>query len=132
MKPYAIFDREKLPIVTIYFTGEKENDENFQVYLNELEKNYAREEMFSLIFELTNAPLPKMKYQLQQAEWMKQNKQTIQTYCHCVAYIIPGLLMRNILKFIFSIQKNPVPFKVFSTLEEGEAWTRAYMMKLVE
>ncbi|MEN0048625.1 MAG: STAS/SEC14 domain-containing protein [Bacteroidota bacterium] len=125
MKPYATFDRDQLPIITIHFTGEKENDENFQAYLQELENNYDRKEMFSLIFELTNAPLPKMKYQLQQAEWMKKNEEKIQTYCHGVAYVIPGLLMRNVLKFIFSVQKNPVPFKVFSTLEEGEVWARA-------
>ncbi|MEL6945876.1 MAG: STAS/SEC14 domain-containing protein [Bacteroidota bacterium] len=125
MQPYAVFDRGHLPLITIYFTGEKENDENFQAYLKELENNYDRKEPFALIFELTNAPLSKMKYQLQQAEWMKNNKEKIQTYCHGVAYIIPGALMRNVLKFIFSVQKNPVPFKVFSTLEEGEVWAKA-------
>lgn len=122
MNQYATFDRSEFPIITINFTGNSENDENFQDYLNGLEKNYTFEKQFSLIFELTKAPIPKVSYQLKQAHWMKANEDKIKTYCRGVAYIIPSAIMRNVLKFIFSIQKNPVPFKVFSTLEEGKVW----------
>ncbi|MEM8526165.1 MAG: STAS/SEC14 domain-containing protein [Bacteroidota bacterium] len=130
MQAYATFDRSQRPIITIHFTGAKETDENFQLYLQELDNNYAPKEQFALIFELSKAPLPNLKYQLQQAEWMQQNQDKIQTYCYGVAYIIPSMIMRNVLKFIFSVQKNPVPFKVFSTLAEGERWANAQVEEL--
>ena len=129
MKFYAQFDRSEFPIITINFTGEKENKENFQLYLDELKRNYERDEQFSLIFELTKAPMPNMKYQLQQAKWMKDNEHLIKKYCRGVAYIIPSAALRGVLKFIFSVQKNPVPFKVFSTLEEGKVWAESLMEK---
>lgn len=127
MKTYATFDRSQFPLITINFTGESETKENFDAYLDELGNNYKFEKPFSLIFELTNAPIPKVSYQLKQANWMKINEENIKTYCRGVAYIIPSTIMRNVLKFIFSIQKNPVPFKVFSTLEEGKVWAKACM-----
>lgn len=124
MNPYAIFDRTQFPVININFTGEKENKENFELYLSELSKNYELNEKFALIFELTNAPLPNIKYQLKQATWMKENENLIKKYCYGVAYIIPGAVMRNVLKFIFSVQANPVQFEVFSSLEEGQAWAK--------
>ena len=128
MKLYATFDRSSFPLITIHFTGEKENQENFNLYLEELGKNYEQKEPISLIFELTNAPVPNLSYQLKQASWMKENDELIKTYCRGVAYVIPSAILRNVLKFIFSIQKNPVPFKVFSTFEDGETWAKECMI----
>lgn len=122
MNLYAQFDRSEFPVITINFTGEKETKENFELYLQELANNYDRKEKFALIFELTNAPLPNVKYQLKQASWMKENESLIKQYCYGVAYVIPGAVMRNVLKFIFSVQKNPVQFEVFSTYDEGKEW----------
>ncbi|MEM1324773.1 MAG: STAS/SEC14 domain-containing protein [Bacteroidota bacterium] len=127
MSTYATFDRTQFPVITIHFTGAKETAANFQTYLEELEHNYERQEPFTLIFDLTKAGIPKMKYQLQQAEWMKSNETLIQTYCRGVAYVIPNLLLRGVLKFIFSVQANPVPFQVCSTLPEGKDWARQQM-----
>jgi hypothetical protein len=128
MATYAEFDRTQFPIITIHFTGERETADNFQLYLQELDKNYERQEPFALIFNLTKAGIPNVKYQLQQAEWMKENETKIQTYCQGVAYVIPNLLLRGVLKFIFSVQANPVPFKVFSTLAEGQSWAATKMV----
>lgn len=125
MKPYATFDRSLFPIITISFTGEKESKENFEVYLQELGKNYETKEQFALVFELTKAPLPKIAYQLKQAAWMKDNEELIKKYCLGVAYVIPGLIMRNVLQFIFSVQQNPVEFKVFATYQEGLNWAES-------
>jgi hypothetical protein len=122
MQPYADFDRSEPPLISIYFTGAKETDQNFDVYLEELAKNYEQKVPFSLIFELSKAPTPQLKYQLKQAAWMKENKELIQSYCNRVAYVIPSRLLRGVLKFIFSIQKNPVDFKVFSAYEPAKEW----------
>lgn len=122
MQPYADIDRSEPPLISIYFSGAKETDQNFDVYLSELAKNYEPKVPFSLIFELSKAPIPQLKYQLKQAAWMKENKSLIQSYCNGVAYVIPSKLLRGVLKFIFSIQKNPVDFKVFSEYNIAQVW----------
>lgn len=122
MAPYATFDRSNRPLITINFTGEKANPENFSEYLAELKRNYEPEETFALIFELSKAPIPGLSYQRQQANWMKEHDALIQQYCKGVAYVIPGAIMRGVLKSIFSMQKQPAPYTVVGSYEEGKAW----------
>lgn len=127
MEAYADFDRTEFPLITIHFTGEKETPENFEVYLQELGKNYEHKKDLALIFELTKAPVPNVSYQLKQASWMKENDALIKQYCKGVAYVIPSMILRGVLKFIFSVQKNPVPFKVFSNYADGKQWASSLL-----
>jgi hypothetical protein len=122
MSTYASFDRSTFPLITITFTGEKETPESFEQYLDGLYQNYERQEPFSLVFDATKAPSPSLTYQQKQAAWMNKHKELIETYCRGVAYVIPNLILRNILKVIFGLQRNPAPFKVFSSVEEGKNW----------
>lgn len=124
MPSYATFDRTQRPLITIQFTGAKATDENFAEYLAELEENYAPEQPFALVFELSDAPVPSLKYQRQQADWMKANEDMISRYCQGTAYVIPGMIMRGVLKTIFSFQKQPAPYKVVATFEEGKEWAK--------
>ncbi|MEL7530021.1 MAG: STAS/SEC14 domain-containing protein [Bacteroidota bacterium] len=122
---YAHFDRNTFPLIIIRFTGEKETPENFAAYLAGLYANYERKEAFALVFDATQAPTPNPVYQQKQAKWMKEHEALIKTYCRGVAYVMPNGLLRGVLKMIFSLQKNPVPFKVMSNLEEGRKWARS-------
>lgn len=122
MKPYATFDRTAFPLIQVTFTGAKETPQNFADYLGGLYQNYDREEAFALVFDASDAPTPNPIYQKEQAEWMQTHEALIRTYCRGVAYVVPGLVLRNVLKLIFKIQRNPVPFEVFADLEEGRAW----------
>ncbi len=127
MTNFATFDRSGFPIIIVTFTGEKENPDNFQHYLDGLLQNYDRKEPFVLVFDATHAPTPNPTYQQKQAKWMKAHEDLIKTYCRGVAYVMPNLLLRNVLKLIFGIQKNPVPFKVFGDLESGINWAEEAM-----
>lgn len=122
MNPYALFHREKFPLITVAFTGEKENAENFKNYLEGLEANYDREAPFALIFDARKALSLNPKYQLKQASWMQKHKALIQRYCLGVAYVVPQGFLRKVLQVIFKLTPNPVPFKVFEKMDEGEAW----------
>lgn len=128
MSAYASFDRSNFPVITIRFSGAKATPENFAFYLDELERNYERQESIVIIFDAREGlPLNPM-YQQKQAQWMKQYEPMIKQFCKGIAFVIPNLLMRNTLKLIFSIHRNPVPFKVFSTMEEGVEWSRSLIM----
>lgn len=124
MTNYADFDRSNFPLIVVTFTGAKETDENFAVYLDGLHANYDPKKNFSLVFDATKAASPNLKYQQRQAKWMKEHEDLIQTYCLGVAYVMPNIVLRTVLKMIFAIQNNPVPFKVFGELEEGMAWAK--------
>ena len=128
MSAYASFDRSGFPVITIRFSGVKATPENFAFYLDELERNYDRQEPIAIIFDATKGlPLHPM-YQQKQAQWMKQFEPLIRKFCRGIAFIIPNPLIRQTLKLIFSIQRNPAPFKVFSTMEEGVAWSKEQIM----
>ena len=125
MSVYAEFDRSQRPLITIHFTGAPADTDNFSTYLAELAHNYEKKEPFALVFELSKAPIPGLSYQLQQAAWMKEHDDLIRQYCMGVAYVIPGTLMRGVLKSIFKVQKQPVPYTVVATFDKGKEWAHS-------
>ncbi|NJL73795.1 MAG: STAS/SEC14 domain-containing protein [Saprospiraceae bacterium] len=122
MNSYAIVDDSAFPEVVITFTGEKADDDNFTKYLQDVLALYDRKEPLMLIFDATTATTPNVKYQKQQADWLKDQKDLMQTYCKGTAYVIPNPIIRTVLKGIFVFQTQPVPYKVVKTLEEARAW----------
>lgn len=124
MEPYAIIDESSFPIVRIGFTGNKGTDENFQTYLDQTKACYRNEKRLSIIFDASKAGIPSLSQQKMQACWLRENKDLMQHYCAGTAYIIPNAAIRAILKMIFSLQKQPVPYRIFETSEEAEDWVK--------
>ncbi|MHA7129834.1 STAS/SEC14 domain-containing protein [Algoriphagus namhaensis] len=122
MQPYAEIDESAFPIVQIRFTGNKSTDENFQAYLDQTKACYRFEQRLAIIFDATKATIPSFSHQKMQAEWLKENKELMQAYCAGTAYVIPNLAIRTILKAIFALQKQPVPYQVFEFMEEATNW----------
>ncbi len=125
MNPYAVFDRSAYPFITITFTGAKANRENFSVYLNESLKNYERGQNITLLFDATEARFPPLKYQRMQAKWLQQHQDLIARECLGIAYTIPHATVRLALKLIFTIQKQPVPFRVFASNDQAIRWLKS-------
>jgi hypothetical protein len=119
---YADFDRSEYPLITVSFTGEKATDDNFQVYLDESLKNYERGAHIMILFDATIASFPAAKYQKMQAQWMKQHNDLISQQCLGIAYTIPNAVIRQALKLIFKLQKQPVPFKIFASNKDAKTW----------
>jgi hypothetical protein len=122
MEKYAVVDRTNFPIVRVQFTGEAANEDSFKSYLMELKEIYDYENKLAIIFDANKATLPGLKFQKMQAKWLKDNKQMMEDYCVGTAYIISNRLIRNVLKAIFALQSQPVPFLVCSRSTEAEDW----------
>lgn len=122
MKRYATVDSTEFPLIRVQFTGEKATDENFPVYLKEVEATYDRKNRIGILFDATHATFPGLKYQKMQAQWLKDNQQLMQKYCAGTAYVIPNTLIRNVLKAIFALQKQPVPYRVCGEVSEAGEW----------
>jgi hypothetical protein len=129
MEPYAIIDESSFPIVRIGFTGSKSTDQNFQSYLDQTKSCYRHQKNLAIIFDASNASIPKLSHQKMQADWLKENEELMQTYCVGTAYIIPNVAIRGILKMIFSFQKQPVPYKIFETESEALTWVKGLELK---
>ena len=122
MKNYAIIDSDQSPVINVVFTGNEATDENFSRYLDELKQIYIQEKKIAIIFDASKAVIPGIKYQKLQAKWLKDNKDLMVSYCAGTAYIIPGLIIRNVLKAIFTFQKQPVDHNVCKNEAEAIEW----------
>jgi hypothetical protein len=129
MKSYATVDSSSKPIITVTFTGEKSTDENFQQYLDELESCYDDRQQLAIMFDASKAVIPKLSHQRKQALWLSQHWKLMKNYCLGTAYVIPSTAIRTVLKMIFSFQNQPVPYKVFSNIEEAENWIEDLISK---
>lgn len=121
---YTVFDDREFPLVIISFTGNKPTEANFNDYLDKTFRLYDREEDLVLIFDATHAKVPGYKYQKMQADWLKQHESLMKTHCRGTAYVIKNSLVRNVLKAIFALQKQPVPYTIVSNLDEARSWAQ--------
>ena len=124
MKKYAEIDQKSFPIINVTFTGEKADDANFPLYLAEVKETYDQQKNLAIIFDASNAVLPSVKFQQMQAQWLKDNTQLMTNFCAGTAYIIPNIVIRNVLKAIFSFQGQPVPYFVCRNHDEAKAWIK--------
>jgi hypothetical protein len=123
--PYALIDESQRPLIRITFTGNKSTDENFSQYLNETQACYRGEEKIALLFDATHATLPALKHQQMQANWLKVHKKLMQNSCLGTAYLIPSPAIRIVLRMIFSMQKQPVPFRIFAEESSAMDWVKS-------
>ena len=127
MNKYADIDASEFPIIKVTFTGEAANTQNFQIYLDGLKANYTSKQPIAIIFDATKAVLPGLAYQKMQARWLKDNEQLMKNYCRGTAYVIPNLVIRSVLRAIFTLQKQPVDYLVCSTLSEAQSWVEGQL-----
>ncbi len=125
MIPYAEIDESKFPIINVRFTGEKSTDENFQAYLNGNKNCYRHEKNLAIIFDASKASLPSFKHQKIQADWLKEHEGLMKEFCLGTAYVISNPAVRMILKGIFALQKQPVPYEIFGSNAEAQVWVES-------
>jgi hypothetical protein len=121
--PYAVVDQTAFPLITVTFTGERGTNASFKSYLKELDDCYFAQQKLAIVFDATNAVVPKISHQILQAQWLKENITLMEDYCLGTAYVIPNKTMRWVLKMILLLQKQPVPFEIFSTYKDAQVWT---------
>ncbi len=129
MTKYAEIFTDNFPQVKVVFTGEAPSPENFTNYLDELKHIYAQKQNLVILFDATKALMPGTTYQKMQADWIKENLELMKSYCLGTAYIVPNLLIRNVLKAIFKFQKQPVPYVVCAQVTEAELWLTNQLQK---
>lgn len=128
MKKYAEIDRSDFPIIKVVFTGESAQADNFPLYLEEVRQSYDGKNALAIIFDASKAVFPGIAYQKMQATWLKENQQLMKDFCKGTAYIIPNLIIRNVLQAIFAFQTQPAPYLVCSNYQEAEDWVKKQLI----
>jgi len=124
MEKYAEFDRSDFPLVVVRFTGVKATDDGFQAYLDEMATLYDGEKELAIIFDARSAALPDLNHQRMQAKWLREHTGILKKYCKGTAYVITKIAVRTVLRMIFALYPQPVPYKVFGSMEEATEWSR--------
>lgn len=125
MKKYANITSSEAHKFIVTFTGEVADHENFPFYLDALDRIYDRKEKVGIIFDATKAVFPGLTYQKMQAKWLKDNTDKMINFCVGTADVVPNVVIRNVLKAIFTLQKQPVAFIVCKEAKEADAWLEA-------
>lgn len=120
--PYAKIDQTAFPLITVTFTGERSTNSNFKAYLKDLDDCYFAQQKLAIVFDATKAAVPRLSHQKLQAKWIKDNTAVMQELCKGTAYVIPSKTLQWVLKMILLLQKQPVPYQVFSTYKEAQIW----------
>lgn len=126
---YATVNQTAFPLITVTFTGEKSTNANFKAYLKELDDCYFAQQKLAIVFDASKAVVPKLSHQILQANWLKENTTLMKELCLGTAYVIPNKTIQWVLKMIFLLQKQPVPYKVFSSYKEAQAWAWGQIQK---
>ncbi|SDG92570.1 hypothetical protein [Psychroflexus sediminis] len=126
---YARVDQTAFPLITVTFTGEKSTNANFKAYLKELDDCYFAQQKLAIVFDASQAVVPRISHQILQANWLKENTSLMQDYCKGTAYVIPNKTIQWVLKMIFLLQKQPVPYEVFSTYKDAQVWCWSQLQK---
>ncbi|MBR9920901.1 MAG: hypothetical protein GYB31_08675 [Bacteroidetes bacterium] len=126
-KVFAEVFEDNRPIVFIKITSVKLTDKLFDSYLEDVEKLWRKDERYFLIMDFSDVSFPKLKYIRKQADWIKFREKEILTYCRGIAFIVNRSIVRMILKTVFVLQESPVPYMVFSSVEEAEEYGKSLL-----
>jgi hypothetical protein len=112
------------PLVLFRFSGTVSLPQ-LNAYLKRQDEQLARREhMGSLVLtedlRMWDAPVLR-----RQAEWIKQNEETLRRYSVGAALVIRSPVVRGMLKAILWIQPMPQPYVVCSEIDEALRWLHA-------
>lgn len=122
MHRYAEVDTTDHPMIVVTFTGHKATEENFSLYLKEVEQCYQGNQNIVIIFDGRKAVFPGLKYQRMQAEWLKTNQSMVATQCMGTVYIISSIWISLALRTILFLQPQPTDFTIVSSLSQAMNW----------
>lgn len=112
-------------VLTVRFTGVASTDQNFQRYLDEVRDRYRGAGTIGVLFDASKASLPHYRHIRMQADWLNTYRELMESQCVGTAYVIPNGMVRGVLNMIFALQKQPVPYEVFSNTADARGWLNA-------
>lgn len=118
-------DESEWPLLTIRSHGTP-TDEEYASYLESYERFLQRPGRYGLIVVTEpNAPMTKPKHAKVQAKWLKDNYDRLALKCVGISFVLPGPMMRGVVKAILAMQSMPMEHSVFSREHDSREWVLA-------
>jgi len=119
----GVVERTAGVLSTFVFEGEL-TDEEFDRYIERLEELIGRKTEYVVVVEATRSKAMNSRQARKMAEWTKRHATALRTYCRGIAFVIPSLFVRGILRAIWAMQSPPYPHTVVETTAEALEWLR--------
>lgn len=118
------FDDSEWPLLTIRFSGSP-TDEEYEAYLNKYETYLERPERYGLVVVTEpNTPMTKPRHAKMQATWIRDNYDRLAAKCVGISFVMPGPMMRGVIKAILAMQSMPMEHSVYSKELDSREWVK--------
>lgn len=124
-----VFDDGAFPMVQVIFEGSV-SDEEFEVYLNQLQSCLTRGLPYAVLLDATRAARYSASQRRMQAQWQDANRETLRSHCRGVAFVITNRAVRGILTAILWLSPMPMPHQVVSNRKEALTWLQERLSTL--
>ena len=113
---FANYDLTYFPTVIVKFTGNIQNDHDFESFTRSWLYLYSHEKYYSFIFDTTHMGIPHIKYSIKMASFISELRKKPHQYLQKSIIIVRNNTILYLLRFIFYIQPPVAP--VHLTLED--------------
>jgi len=114
---YAI-DKIDSHVIHVRFYGVSPDANHFKKYLAELEQTLVNGNNFFVIYDARYSHYLSEENRRCMAKWIGEKKELLQEKVLKAYHIIPNFVQRAIFQGVYAIQKSPVPFFIFSSLQD--------------
>jgi hypothetical protein len=120
--PRIAIDDSRWPLVVATWPAEQLSDEAFQEMLDHMGTFNLRREPYAVIHDARKATRPTPKQRAAAAARQAQDAPLTRRYIKAMALVVSSPLLAGVVTAITWIAPPPFPQKVFSSVEDAEAW----------
>lgn len=120
------FDNSGWPLFRLVF-GQHPTDAGFDAAFAAFERELEKHRSFCLLADAVATTHLEFSGVRKIADFGLRNHDMLQAYVRALAIVVPSNVVRAGVKVAFQIKAPPHPYKLFSSLEEGNAYTAHYV-----
>ncbi|NBP71352.1 MAG: hypothetical protein EBR30_20815 [Cytophagia bacterium] len=124
---YADLDFSHQPHVIVRVNPIDPTEQQFENYLEELNKVAHEMKNGVLIFEISKAKFLSSEKRIKIGNWLKTHDAIVKKNICGFCYVNTAFIPMTILKGILMVNKPPVPYTVLSSEKEAMAWAKEKM-----
>lgn len=119
--------------VIVKFIEKPTSDDDCMNYLRLLEKIYAQQIPFVILFDARDLSLIPLKYIKMQAAFMKKQEALTKKYMLRTSIVVSSPTAKILLKTLFRMRKPAAPYRIFTTIAPAKEFlTNANLARLPE
>lgn len=115
-------DRSRFPIVLLKYGAEGFSDAEFRDHLDDIVGITKEGHPIAFISDIQQSPPPPATQRRMMADMLREHADSFSSACRGWAQVTSSSLTRGILTAVSWLQKSPMPTRVFSAVEEAQAW----------